>query len=283
MSALQTRQAGIVKQLEQLRFRLNEMQSLLGINELSAAQRSTIKSTQKSSQKVAQPIDVSSANIFFQSKSIEIFLFYLDFQTKYLQDIIIHVNPANIPYSLLGLQSQWKNRLNLLVDCYTHSSIVELPQQNQEFANRLSQFTPNSGVPTLKVTLIWKDTANTLLVGAPGAFIPISGEVNIIRYLIRIGPSEFGYDNESIEVTLNLDAVLDAVHELLSMSTKHGRTAVLKRLQQRLGKQKAFGGSAYNVSDIAVISALKQLNLNAKDLPANIKTWFDQSTKALNF
>lgn len=186
---------------------------------------------------------------------------------------------------MIGLQTQWSKRLNLLVDCYTHSSIVQLAPLNQEFVKHFNQYKLNSSLPTLKITLIWKQTPNTLLLGVPGAFIPITGEVNVIRYLMRIGPSEFGYDDsvEAINENLEIDAVLDLIHELLSTASKNGRTALLKRLSHRLGTQKAFGGSANNVSDVAVHSALKQLNLNAKELPANIKTWWEKNKTTLAF
>lgn len=201
---------------------------------------------------------------------------------KNLQDIVIHVNPTNIPFSLLGLQSLWANRLNLTIECYTHSSIVSLPVQNREFAKRASSLNVNAKVPTLNVTIIWKKTTSTQLVCAPGTFIPICGEPNIIRYLIRIGPSEFGYkDASAIQANLEIDLLFDLVHELLSSSNKDQRSSILRRISQRLGTKKTFGGQTSNVSDIAVLSVLKQLNLNAKELPANVKSWQEKNKTIL--
>lgn len=198
-------------------------------------------------------------------------------QEKNLHDIVIHVNPANIPYSFAGLQNMWTDRLNLVIECYTHSSVPQLPVENQAFMKRISSFKPNPKVPTLNVSLIWKQTATTDLVCAPGTFIPISGEPNILRYLIRIGPSEFGYVT-SIQANLEIDVLFDLTYELvLAASKKDHRSAILKRLSQRLSTQKAFGGDSTNVSDIAIFSTLKQLNLAAKELPANVKTWFEQN------
>lgn len=206
------------------------------------------------------------------------------FQVKNLQDIVIHVSPANIPYSLLGLQSLWANRLNLCIECYTHSSIVQLPVQNRAFVERAHSFKSNSNVPTLKVSIIWKIISSTQLVCAPGTFIPICGEPNIIRYLIRIGPSEFGYGDElSIQSNLEIDVVFDLIHELLSSSSsaKDQRASILKRISQRLGTKSTFGTQSTNVSDIAVLSAFKQLNVNANELPANVKTWQDKNKTIL--
>lgn len=53
MSALQKRQAEIIKQLEQLRLKLNEMQSKLGVTE------KPVKKVQKKAAPVIKPIDVS--------------------------------------------------------------------------------------------------------------------------------------------------------------------------------------------------------------------------------
>lgn len=200
-------------------------------------------------------------------------------QERYLQQLVIHVNPVNIPFSFLALQKLWTNRLNLVIECYTHSSVKELPAQNQAFVKRVSAFKANSTAPTLSVSLIWKDTPTTDLVCAPGTFIPISGEDNILRYLLRIGPSEFGYLGAgSIQGQMEIDAILDLVHELvLASAKKDHRASILKRLSQRLNTQTAFGGDSTNVSDIAVFSTLKQLNITAKELPANIKTWYERN------
>lgn len=199
-------------------------------------------------------------------------------QEKYLQDIVIHVNPANVPYSLLGLQTLWTNLLNLVIECYTHSSVKELLAQNQAFVKRIAAFKPNANVPTLNLSLIWKDTPTTNLVCAPGTFIPILGEANILRYLLRIKPSEFGYLGAgSIQAQMEIDAIFDLVHELISASAKDHRASILKRISQRLNTQTAFGGDVTNISDIAILSTLKQLNLVAKKLPANVKNWYDRN------
>lgn len=194
---------------------------------------------------------------------------------KHLKDLVIHVNPANIPYSLRNLQLLWSDRLHLVIECYTHSSVPELPLENRAFMDTLNVFkqTPSPTVPSLNVSLIWKQTATTDLVCAPGTFIPITGEPNILRYLIRIGPSEFGYGN-SIQANLEIDAIFDLTYELILATARDHRLAILKRLSQRLNTQKAFGGDSTNVSDSAVFSALRQLHVRDKELPANLKAWF---------
>lgn len=201
-------------------------------------------------------------------------IFHFSGQVKNLQDIVIHVNPANIPYSLLGLQRLWTERLNLVIECYTHSSVPELPQQNQAFVAKLNALAPTPNAPTLNLSLIWKQTPTTNLVCAPGTFVPITGESNILRYLIRIGPNEFGYGN-SIQANLEIDAIFDLTYELVTATARDHRLSILKRLSQRLHTQKAFGGDSTNVSDLVVFSTLKQLHLSGKELPTNLKAWLE--------
>lgn len=197
---------------------------------------------------------------------------------------MVHVNPAKIPYSLIGIQKLWSNRLNLIVNCFTHSSVISLPAQNSQFSNVLNSFKANQNVPTLKLTIIWKDISNTVLVCAPGTFIPIPGEANILRYLMRIGPSEFGYGNDASNLRQNLeiDSVLDVVHEISLTTSKDHRAAVFKRLSQRLGTKTSFGIGSTNICDIAVLSVVKQTIRNDKDLPANVKVWFDRNQTLFN-
>lgn len=251
LGALQKRQSDVIKQLEQLRQKLNEMQTKLGV--------SNVPMQSKSAAPIIKPID-----------------------ERYLQDIVIHVNPANTPFSLLGLQKLWANRLNFVIECYTHSSIKQLAGETQQFVKRLGEFKSNPKLPTLRLSLIWKETSSTDLVCAPGTFIPISGEANILRYLIRIGPSEFGYiGTGSIQANLEIDALFDIIYELQMASGKDHRSSILKRLSQRLNIQTAFGGNSTNVSDLAVFSTLKQIKLTAKELPDNVKTWFERNKQLI--
>lgn len=55
--ALQARQTEIIKQLEQLRLKLNEMQTKLGVNECSLQKAQKVQNVQKKAP-VIKPIDV---------------------------------------------------------------------------------------------------------------------------------------------------------------------------------------------------------------------------------
>lgn len=61
MGALQKRQAEIIKQLEQLRLKLNEMQFKLGVTEKPVQE---VKKVQKKVAPVIKPIDVSSSMVY---------------------------------------------------------------------------------------------------------------------------------------------------------------------------------------------------------------------------
>lgn len=197
-------------------------------------------------------------------------------QTKHLQDVVINANPNNVPHSLLTLQKLWKNRLNLVVKCYTHSTIGQLAPSAQQFIQLIeSSVNVSASVPTLNVALIWKDVPIIELQCAPTTFIPLYGEANIIRYFSRVGPNEYGYDTLSIVQSAEIDSVLDICHELIVGATNSkDRQALLKKLNVKLGKESYFGGGdRISVADIALYSAVRQLNVTAKDLTPTLNSW----------
>lgn len=200
-------------------------------------------------------------------------------QAKHLSSIVLHVPPTKIPFSLLGIQRLWANRLNLVVEFFTHSTVLELTPTHKAFAAALTSFQANASAPTLNVSLIWKETPNTALVGLPGTFIPITGEVNVLRYLMRVGPNEFGYAD--LQHNLEVDSVFDLLYELSLTSSKDHRGSILKRLSQRLAKKPAFARALPNVCDIGALSVVKQSIKGDAELPANIKAWYHSGQRIL--
>lgn len=207
------------------------------------------------------------------------FTYLLRKQAKHLTSIVLHVPPTKIPFSLLGIQRLWANRLNLIVEFYTHSTVLELTPTHKAFANALTSFQVNANVPTLNVSIIWKDTLNTALVGLPGTFIPITGEVNVLRYLMRIGPNEVGYTD--VKNNLEVDSVFDLLYELALTSSKDHRGSILKRLSQRLAKKSSFAIGLPNVCDIGALSIVRQSIKGDSELPANIKAWYQGTQQIL--
>lgn len=178
-----------------------------------------------------------------------------------------------MPYCLIAFQTLWKNRLNLVVNCHTHSSVVSLPEINVYFAKQLQQMQPNQSLPTLRATLIWKNAPDTELICAPVTFVPILGEVNLIRYLTRVGPKEFNYGDDDVMTSVFIDGIFDLCHQLLIAGNAKARLTVLRQLGTKLEKRKYFGGDEIAACDVAVSSAFKELPVSSKDIAPNLNEW----------
>lgn len=190
-----------------------------------------------------------------------------------LTDIVINVHPKNVPFSLLEFRRQWEGRLRINAQVFTHSSISELTDAAKDFSKKLMEVDERKYV-TLNITLIWKDVTTTEMISSPSKLAPLYGEINIIRFLNRIGPNEFHYETNNHEANFH-DQVLDTCYLLSKKHTNKERQQFVKQLSQRLGSQQYFNGSpSLSISDIAVSSILKQLfDENAKGLPANLASF----------
>lgn len=267
LNALQTRQSAIIEQLRDLKAKLALMHKQLGISTSSA-------------QAPAAPASATNKKSLTSSTVGEL----KPINAKYLQDVVINVHPKNIPFSLLALQKIWQHRLGLVVKCYTHSSVATLPDQNQHFARQLTKLTPKPELPVLNVSLIWKEIANTELICAPASFIPIAGEVNVLRYLSRVGPREFGYVDADLVQSIEIDSALDLCHQLfVAGNNAKERLTVLRALSSKLGQRSFFGGDEFAVSDIAVSSAFKQLTVSSKDIAPNLNTWVKKASTLFGY
>lgn len=196
-----------------------------------------------------------------------------------LAEMVVNVHPKNVPYSILALKNQWKSRLHLKAEVFTHSSIneSELTEASRDFTEKITKSTEiDFKLPTLKVTIIWKAVETTQFISSPSKYIPVYGEINIIRYLNRIGPNEFFYENNNEEANLH-DQVLDICYQLSKKHTEKERQQFVQQLSQRLGKNQFFNQAvSLSISDIAVSSILKKLFADKKMLPANLSSWLDQ-------
>lgn len=270
LDALQTRQSTIIDQLRDLKAKLALMHKQLGIS---------------TSNPKAPAANASAPNVVSNRKSVSSTAGELKpINAKYLQDVVVNVYPKNIPYSLLALQKIWQHRLTLVVKCYTHSSVAALPDQNQHFAKQLTKLTPKAALPVLNVSLIWKEIANTELICASTSFIPILGEVNVLRYLSRVGPKEFGYGDADLIQSLEIDSALDLCHQLLlTGNNARARLLMLRALSNKLGERHFFGGDEFALIDIAVSSAFKQLTVSSKDIAPNLNTWVKKASTLFGF
>lgn len=254
IQALAVKQEKILKQLAELREQLVSM-------------RTDLKLCSKPAQPSAAPATSSKpAQSKPQTKKIE------PINHSHLQDFVVNASPENIPYGLLALKKLWIDRLNLQVECFTHSTIPQLTEEARNFQNAITSFEPKlENLPRIKVTLIWKNVGTyTEMITSPTAYVPICGEVNILRFLSRCGPSEFNYERNNDDVA-EVDSILDTCYLLINKQNLKDKKQVLKTLSSKLGKTPCFGGAELSLCDIAATSAIKQLQKSlTKDINPNM-------------
>lgn len=258
VDVLEEKQNRILKKLDELKQTLISMRGDLQL--CSKPQQPQQKSS-SGSKVVKTPIDVAN-----------------------LSEVVINVHPTKAPFSILALKNQWKGRLNLQAEIFTHSSVKEsdFTKIAKDFVDKVSAPVEQNNLPTLKVTIIWKDVETTQMITSP-VILPVYGEVNIIRYLNRVGPSEFWYeaDNHFANVT---DTVLDVCYQLSKKSSVKERQQCVVQLSQRLGRGEFFNeSSSLSVADIAVSSTLKKFFANAKELPANLSSWLPKISSVAGY
>lgn len=116
------------------------------------------------------------------------------------------------------------------------------------------------------------------MISSPTMYVPIYGEVNIIRYLGRVGPPEYRYEDSPL--CNEIDAVLDICYQLLRCTTVKSKASMLKILNNRLQKQQYFGGDKMSVADIGVHSSLKRMpSINDNDLTPALREWRKRASK----
>lgn len=257
LQLLATKQEKVLKQLAELREQLVSMKTELKL---------CSKPAQPVTSAVGSGTTKSGAKVDAKPQKIE------PINLSYLQDFVVNACPENIPYGLLALKKLWINRLNLQVECFTHSTVPKLSEEALHFQKVITGLEPKiETLPRIKVTLIWKNVGTyTEMITSPTAYVPICGEVNILRFLSRCGPNEFNYEqqNDLIEA----DSILDTCYLLINKQNVKDKKQVLKTLNSKLGKVPCFGGPGQiSLCDIAATSAIKQVQqVLAKDINPNM-------------
>ncbi|XP_062549941.1 probable aminoacyl tRNA synthase complex-interacting multifunctional protein 2 isoform X2 [Armigeres subalbatus] len=266
MQALAAKQEKILKQLTELRQQLVLM-------------RTDLKLCSKPPQPNAQnPSSKTNSQSKSQTKKIE------PINTSFLQDFVVNASPENIPYGLLALKKLWIDRLNLQVDCFTHSTVPKLSEEALNFQTQITGFDPKlDNLPRIKVTLIWKNVGTyTEMITSPTAYVPICGEVNILRFLSRCGPSEFNYERN--DDVVEVDSILDTCYQLINKENIKDKKQVLKILSSKLGKTPSFGGDEVSLCDIAATSAIKQMQKAlAKDINPSMSKLIGRVSAVVGF
>lgn len=113
---------------------------------------------------------------------------------------------------------------------------------------------------------------HTEMISSPTMYVPIYGEVNIIRYLGRVGPVEYRYEDSPF--CNEIDAVLDICYQLLRCTTPTAKANMIRTLSNRLQKQQYFGGDTMSIADIGVHSSLRRMHItNDKELTPTLAEW----------
>lgn len=161
------------------------------------------------------------------------------------------------------------NRLNLSFQTFTHSTIAQLPAEAQNFNESLKWsdvVDPSGAIPTLHITLIWKDVKQPELISTVTNYVPIIGEVSVLRFLTRLGPNEFHVPIYPLDTSVTNDATLDTVAQLALKQTPKARQQLWNKLVKILGSKQFYGTELLTVADVAVSSLIKQRVANNKDL-----------------
>lgn len=252
LKMLEAKQVKVLNKLAELRAQLVAMKTEL---QLAPAKETTS----------SKAVKISEAKPKSLTRKIE------PINLSYLQDFVVNASPENIPYGLLALKKLWVDRLDLYVECFTHSTIPQLSEEALNFQTVITSLEPKvKNLPRIKVTLIWKNVGTyTEMITSPTAYVPICGEVNILRFLSRCGPSEFNYERHD-DVT-EADSILDSCYLLINKQNLKEKKQVLKTLNSKLGKTPNFGGEEISLCDIAATSAIKQVQaVLAKDINPNM-------------
>ena len=125
---------------------------------------------------------------------------------------------------------------------------------------------------------------DTELLVSPMKHIAIKGEVNVLRYLSRLGPPAFNYElNVDPATSARLDGVLDACYTLARCRTIKEQQLVIRDLGGYLGKaQFMAGGNGISIADVAVWSVLRQIDAQLqRDMSSNMKQWLHHCSQLL--
>jgi len=258
MTALENRQEAILAQLAGLKNQIHALKAQL---------------KQPSTPSVTEGTDVSV------SRTCSIL------QNGVIHDIVINTSPQYPPYSLAALQRLWGDGLKLGVHCHTHSSILQLPKNLDSFLSVVSSDSTQERSPLLNITLVWKDVGpDTELVVSPMKHTAIKGEVNVLRYLSRLGPPAFNYElNSDPATSARLDGVLDTCYTLARCRTVKEQQMAINDLGVYLGKARFMaGGNVISIADVAVWSVLRQIDAQLqRDMSSDMKQWLQHCSQVL--
>ncbi|GLH10956.1 Probable aminoacyl tRNA synthase complex-interacting multifunctional protein 2 [Gryllus bimaculatus] len=201
-----------------------------------------------------------------------------DFQMQHTRTkavvIAKHLCP---PFSLLFMAKQLKTVCRALIIHHAHSSINSVAAIEQ-ITGQNNEYQRNSVDIAYDVVFIWERDSLTTLSVSPLSQVPISGEVNILRYFCREYEKWPGsvslYEKRSILESTLIDVWLDRIHFGLSHSSGKQINTCIRDIEKHLLKNKWLVGNSPSLADIALWSAVQQ----CKEFMASpsIKKWVEE-------
>lgn len=104
-------------------------------------------------------------------------------------------------------------------------------------------------------------------------YTSITGEINILRYLSRIGPNEFNYENHPN--VNDFDILFDQCYQFLNENAQKNRQNLMRSIASRLNSN-FYGGTQISIADVAVYSTIKQSKDAEKSLPLKFTKWLNE-------
>lgn len=193
-----------------------------------------------------------------------------------VHDIVINADPENPPVIVFVLFTLLKERCRVYGSCLVHSSVANVPDRLRNiFSNEDDKSTRSSH--QVAITVIWKKVENgpTMIV-SPHNQTAIQGEANIARYIMRLIDQD--YDTANPVATTQVDDWLDSAQQQLHRGNSKEKTAAVKSLNARLGRNDWLVGSEISLADMVMWAALLQTN-QMSSAPNNVKKWLSACDK----
>nr|XP_023027353.1 probable aminoacyl tRNA synthase complex-interacting multifunctional protein 2 [Leptinotarsa decemlineata] len=185
------------------------------------------------------------------------------------KQIIKHDLPVELPKCMYALKNIHSNSKS---DCGSNKDHAKASNKKLDIFDQVKQFLKVLFV--FVITFVFNNFAvgnNLELLVTP---LPILGEVNLLRYLVRVTEAPLNYDSD--QDFHEIDSLLDSAYLVVKSRTKTERTSFLQFLNKSLGKSQWLAGrTTASIADIAAYSAIRQVS-NAAEMTVNLGKWFQR-------
>ena len=193
-------------------------------------------------------------------------------QDKNILDIVIEVHPSSMPFTAFVLCEQLVQKYGGVIKTYVHSNIShELPRNICTFIHSLKQECLSSH--HFRINVIFKHLDKSCRPRLKVDVVkqsPIIGEINIIRYLLRL-INPFLEIDDIIQATI-IDQHLDEVNFNLNQNDSRQTDRYLKKLDLVFDKNDWLTGEKPCVADLFLWTLLDEVKFS-KYFSKNIKNW----------